>query len=221
MITSVTIFAEIVNLRNVLMTFSQALVFFFALLNPFLLSLYLMAIITRFEFKVFIGILTRGVIIAGMIFSMFALTGDAIFSKMLHVDFSSFQIFGGILFLIVGIRFFFEGPEAIGVLRGEPEHLAGSIAMPFLVGPATVSAAVMMGSQLSPTLALSAIWITMLSVIVGLALLKFSHDHLRERNNKLVERYVDITGRVSALMIGTFAVQMIVTGLHTQWPNGV
>jgi hypothetical protein len=36
MITSVTIFAEIVNLRNVLMTFSQALVFFFALLNPFL-----------------------------------------------------------------------------------------------------------------------------------------------------------------------------------------
>jgi small neutral amino acid transporter SnatA (MarC family) len=96
MITSVTIFAEIVNLRNVLMTFSQALVFFFALLNPFLLSLYLMEIITRFEFKVFIGILTRGVIIAGMIFSMFALTGDAIFSKMLHVDFSSFQIFGGI-----------------------------------------------------------------------------------------------------------------------------
>jgi multiple antibiotic resistance protein len=94
MITSVTIFAEIVNLRNVLMTFSQALVFFFALLNPFLLSLYLMEIITRFEFKVFIGILTRGVIIAGMIFSMFALTGDAIFSKMLHVDFSSFQIFG-------------------------------------------------------------------------------------------------------------------------------
>ncbi|MBK6757514.1 MAG: hypothetical protein IPG70_07800 [Moraxellaceae bacterium] len=90
-----------------------------------------MEIITRFEFKVFIGILTRGVIIAGMIFSMFALTGDAIFSKMLHVDFSSFQIFGGILFLIVGIRFFLKTPEAIGVLRGEPEHLAGSIAMPF------------------------------------------------------------------------------------------
>ena len=30
------------------MTFSQALVFFFALLNPFLLSLYLMELITRF-----------------------------------------------------------------------------------------------------------------------------------------------------------------------------
>ena len=202
------------------MTFSQALVFFFALLNPFLLSLYLMELITRFEFKLFLRILTRGVIIAWMVFSGFALTGDALFSKMLHVDFSSFQIFGGILFLIVGVRFFFEGPQAIGVLRGEPEHLAGSIAMPFFIGPATVSAAVMIGSQLPSVWALSTIWLTMILVIIGLALIKLSHDHLRARNHKLVERYVDITGRVSALMIGTFAIQMIITGLQSQWPNG-
>ncbi len=201
------------------MTFNQALLFFLALLNPFLLSLYLLDVIVRLSAGVFFRVLLRGGLIAGVVFSLFALTGDAFFSRLLHVDFSSFQIFGGVLFLLVGIRFFFEGPAAIGLLRGEPEHLAGSIAMPFLIGPATVSAAVMIGSSLEPLPALGVIWLTLVLMVAGLAGLKYAHDHLRDRHARLVDRYVDITGRVSALMIGTFAVQMIVTGLQQHWPG--
>lgn len=202
------------------MSFPQAFVFFLALLNPFLLSLYLLELIVRLQPGVFTRVLTRGVIIGGAVFSLFALTGDAIFAAVLQVDFSSFQIFGGILFLLVGINFFFNGPQAIGLLRGEPEHLAGSIAMPFLIGPATVSAAIMIGGALPRMQALAVVWLTMAAVVVGLVALKYAHDHMRERNARLVDRYVDITGRVSALMIGTFAVQMIVTGLMKHWPGG-
>ncbi len=201
------------------MTFPQAFLFFFALLNPFLLSLYLLDLIVRLEPRIFIGVLARGVIIGGVVFSVFALTGDALFSQMLHVDFASFQIFGGLVFLLIGIRFFFHGHEAISSMRGEPEHLAGNIAMPFLIGPATVSAAVMLGSSLSVPQALGVVWLTMAAVVMGLAGLKFVHDHLRDRNARLVDRYVEITGRLSALMIGTFAVQMIVTGLQNHWPG--
>ncbi|HCT40770.1 MAG TPA: hypothetical protein DF427_06295 [Moraxellaceae bacterium] len=200
------------------MTFTQALLFFFALLNPFLLSLYLLDLIVSLETGVFLRVLVRGVIIGGVVFSLFALTGDAFFSRLLHVDFAAFQIFGGILFLLVGIRFFFGGTEALSDLRGAPEHLAGSIAMPFLVGPATMSAAVMMGSSLPAVEALTVVWLTMASVVVGLLVLKWLHDCLRERNARLVDRYIEMTGRVSSLMIGTFAVQMIVTGLRVYWP---
>lgn len=201
------------------MTFPQAFLFFFALLNPFLLSLYLLDLIVKLPPRVFVAVLARGVVIGGVVFSLFALTGDAFFSRMLHVDFASFQIFGGVVFLLIGIRFFFHGHEAIRTTRGEPEHLAGSIAMPFLVGPATVSAAVMMGSSLSVAEALGVVWLTMAAVVAGLAGLKFVHDHLRDRNARLVDRYVEITGRVSALMIGTFAVQMIATGARHHWPG--
>lgn len=201
------------------MTFSHAFLFFFALLNPFLLSLYLLDLIVKLPPRVFVGVLARGVLIGGVVFSLFALTGDAFFSRMLHVDFASFQIFGGLVFLLIGIRFFFHGHEAISAMRGEPEHLAGSIAMPFLIGPATVSAAVMIGSHLSAPAALGVVWLVMAAVVAGLAGLKFVHDHLRDRNARLVDRYVDITGRVSALMIGTFAVQMIVTGAQRHWPG--
>jgi small neutral amino acid transporter SnatA (MarC family) len=200
-------------------SFAQAFTFFFALLNPFLLSLYLLELIVRLDTGVFVQVLLRGVLIGGVVFSLFALTGDAVFSRLLHVDFSSFQIFGGIVFLLVGIRFFFHGPDAIGILRGAPEHLAGSIAMPFLVGPATVSAAVMIGSSLPTWSALTVVWLTMAGVVGGLAALKLAHDRLRAHHARLVDRYVEITGRVSALMIGTFAVQMIVTGLRSHWPG--
>lgn len=202
------------------MSFTQALLFFLALLNPFLLSLYLLDLIVRLPPRLFTRVLVRGVIIGGAVFSVFALTGDGLFSTLLQVDFSSFQIFGGILFLLVGIDFFFHGPQAIGPMSGEPEHLAGSIAMPFLVGPATVSAAIMIGSRLGRGEALAVVWLTMVAVVAGLVALKYAHDHLRERNVRLVDRYVDITGRVSSLLIGTFAVQMIVTGLQQQWPGG-
>lgn len=200
------------------MTFAQALLFFLALLNPFLLSLYLLDLIVRLPARLFAAVLTRGVMIGGAVFSLFALTGDSLFSRLLQVDFSAFQIFGGILFLLVGINFFFHGPQAIGSLRGEPEYLAGSIAMPFLIGPATVSAAIMIGTRLGKAEALGVVWLTMGAVVAGLVALKYAHDHMRERNARLVDRYVDITGRVSSLMIGTFAVQMILTGLAHYWP---
>ncbi|MGE0871675.1 MAG: MarC family protein [Kofleriaceae bacterium] len=199
------------------MTFFEALLFFLALLNPFLLSLYLLEIIVSLGRGTFVRVVVRGVVIGGVVFSAFALTGDALFSQLLHVDFSAFQIFGGLLFLIVGIRFFFEGHTAIGMLRGDPAHLAGSIAMPFLIGPATVSAAIMIGSRLPALDAVVVVWLTLLAVVVGLVGLKLVHDRLRDQNARLIDRYVEITGRVSALMIGTFAVDMLIKGVQHSW----
>lgn len=190
----------------------DAFVFFFALLNPFLLSLYLLDVMVRLPMAQFISVLARGVAIGGVVFSLFVLSGEAIFTKGLHVQFASFQIFGGVLFLLVGIRFFFEGVEAMGKLRGDPEHMAGAIAMPFLVGPATISAAILMGSSLPAGQALGLVWLTLMLVVAGLAGLKWMHDTVRQRQARLVDRYVEITGRVSALVIGTYAVEMIVQG---------
>jgi small neutral amino acid transporter SnatA (MarC family) len=46
-----------------------------------------------------------------------------------------------------------------------------------------------------------------------LILMKFAHDHLRYKHAKYIDRYVDIVGRLSALLIGTIAIDMIITGI--------
>jgi small neutral amino acid transporter SnatA (MarC family) len=182
------------------------------LLNPFLMSVYLLDLIEQLDDQTFARTLSRGALIASVVFGLFAIFGDAIFQSLLQVRFASFLIFGGLLFLVIGLRFAQVGPEALRQLRGSPEHLAGSVAMPFMVGPGTVSASVLAGARLPLVWALGSIAVGMLITVVGLLLLKSIHSRVKRQHAALVDRYFDIVGRASALLIGTIAVDMMLTG---------
>jgi multiple antibiotic resistance protein len=201
----------------ILEPFTKSVTLLVVLLNPLLMSIYLMDLIESLEDKVFARTLMRGGIIASVVFCAFAVTGDAAFSDLLQVRFASFLIFGGILFLMIGLRFAQEGPGALARLRGSPEHLAGSIAMPFMVGPGTVSASVLTGARLPLHWAGAAILLAMLIVVGGLVGLKALHTRVKQRNARLMDRYVDLVGRASALLIGTIAVDMVLSGIEIWW----
>ena len=187
----------------------------FALLNPFLMSVYLIDLITDLPRALFVRVLARGALMSALVFSLFAWTGDAIFSDVLHVRFASFQVFGGIIFLAIGVRFVFSGADAMRTMRGQPEHIAGSIAMPFMIGPGTVSASVVVGARLPVADAVMVIFATLAATVGLVAAIKLAHDYLKERNARVVDRYIEIVGRISALLIGTFAVEMIFEGVGT------
>lgn len=183
------------------------------LLNPFLLVIYLVDVIRKVKKEEFTKVILRAGLIACIVFCMFAILGDAVFSDFMQVDFASFQIFGGIVFLIIGIQFVFKGPSAIEILRGESKHLAGAISMPVLIGPGTISASVVIGKRHEIILACLCIIVAVSVCLVVVGMLKFTHDHIQAKNAPLVERYIEIAGRVTALFVGTVAVQMIMTGL--------
>lgn len=189
---------------------------FFTLLNPFLMSIYLLDLISDLRTAIFVRVLVRGALISGAVFFLFAWGGERIFSEYLQVRFASFQIFGGVVFLLIGIRFVFMGADAVRSMRGAPEHLAGSVAMPFMIGPGTVSASVVIGTRLSALGAAAVIALTLLLTVVLVSALKLAHDYLKERNVRLADRYVEVVGRISALLIGTIAMDMILEGL-TSW----
>jgi small neutral amino acid transporter SnatA (MarC family) len=192
-----------------------SLLLFLALLNPFMMSVYLIDLITDLPRALFVRVLTRGALISGAVFVLFAWGGDAIFSDVLQVRFASFQIFGGIVFLLIGARLVLTGADAMRAMRGQPEHIAGSIAMPFMIGPGTVSASVVVGARL-PVLHAIAVIAAALAITVALVTaIKLAHDFLKERNAGLIDRYMEVVGRVSALLIGTFEVDMIFEGLGT------
>ncbi len=195
--------------------FFHAITLLLILLNPFLVIVYVMELVQDLNQQTFNRILFRGGIIASGVFTIFALVGDALFTDFLHAEFASFQIFGGIVFLIVGINFMLKGNAAIEALRGPPEYLAGSIAMPLLIGPTTVSASVLIGEALPPALAVAGVLVSVGSCVLVMMGLKAFHDWVKPRNESLVQRYIEVAGRVTALVVGIYAVEMIMAGVTT------
>jgi len=153
--------------------------------------------------------------IATLVFWCFVILGDAIFSEIVHAQFASFQIFGGIVWLVIGLKFVFQGPTAIKILRGESQHLAGAIAMPILIGPGTISASVIIGKRHEAIPACATVLSTVIVSTLIMIGLKALHDYVRPKREPLIQRYIEIAGRITALFVGTVSVEMIMQGIRT------
>lgn len=131
--------------------FYQSSMLLFVMLNPFLMSIYLLDLIESLTLRRFAGVLLRATLISTAVFVSFAVLGDQIFTQVLQARFASFLIFGGAIFFLISVRFMMSGSEVLKSLRGDPAHLEGSVAMPFMIGPSTISASILAGSRLTPT----------------------------------------------------------------------
>ncbi|OQK17963.1 hypothetical protein AU255_08920 [Methyloprofundus sedimenti] len=161
----------------------------------------------------------RAHVISGIVFVIFAITGEGVFENIFNVRFGAFLIFGGIIFLWIGIQSIFSGQVVLIDTHGDPEHIAGSIAMPFMIAPGTISASVLIGSSLSASRAAMAIVIAISFSLMSIIVFKLIHDPLKIRHERLLNRYVEVVGRVVALFTGTYAIEMIARGIALLWPN--
>lgn len=194
--------------------FWHSTTFLFVLLNPFMMMVYLLPLIRELEMTTMTKVLVRASVTAGIVFIGFAATGTALFRDVLNARFEAFMVFGGLIFLFLSIRSVVLGAEARSQLvGGPPEHIAGSVAMPFMIGPGTVSASAVAGTTLPLPMAVLSIVAALTASGVGILALKYAHDHVQRRYEGLVERYIDIVGRISHLVVGTIAVEMIFQGL--------
>ncbi|MEJ2364836.1 MAG: MarC family protein [Deltaproteobacteria bacterium] len=184
------------------------------LLNPFLVVVYLIDVMQKLERRQFRHVMLRASLIASAVFCFFAILGDAVFSDIVQARFASFQIFGGLVFLLIGLQFVYRGPRAIEMLRGESEHIAGAIAMPILIGPGTISASVIIGKRHEPLIACAAVLLAVFCSVVIMLLLKALYDYVRPRQERLIQRYIEVAGRITALYVGTVSVDMIMQGLR-------
>lgn len=195
--------------------FMRVFMLIFILLNPFFLVVYLVDVLDKVPQRSFHSVVFRAGLIACAVFALFALVGDVIFRDILGARFASFQIFGGVIFLLIGIRFVFHGHTSVEVLRGDSTNLAGAIAMPVMIGPGTVGASVLAGQRLGPVNGIVCIVLAVALSVAIIMLLKLVYDFVRPRNERLVARYIESMGRVAALVVGTLSVEMIMRGLAT------
>ncbi len=195
--------------------FIQSSVLLLVLLNPFLVIIYLFDIVEKLDRRQFSLTLTYAGIIAGVVYCCFAILGDIIFGSILQAEFASFQIFGGIIFLLIGLQFVFRGPSSIEFLKSDSGFSVGAVAMPVLIGPGTISASVVIGKRHEQLAAIAIILTTVALAIAIIIGLKILHDFVRPQNEAIVDKYIEITGRISALYIGTVSIEMIMKGLGT------
>jgi small neutral amino acid transporter SnatA (MarC family) len=192
--------------------FLKATSLLFLLLNPFLMSVYLAGLIRELSQRDFTAVMRRAHVIALFVFSLFAVAGDRVFEQVFNVRFASFLIFGGIVFLTIGLRSVFAGTTALVETQGAPAHVSGAIAMPFMLGPGTVSAAVLAGANQPAQFAVLSVACALLLSWLAIVGFKWIIDHVRARNEELVQRYIEVSGRIAALFTGTYAIEMIVRG---------
>ena len=193
--------------------FLRSFMMIVVLLNPFILSIYLLDVVRALEFREFARQLSRAMTISFVVFASFAWAGEALFESAFQVRFFAFRIFGGITFLIIGIRLIMGVPQVAGP-RPAGQHVAASIAMPFIIGPGTISASVMAGSRLDWGWAAAAIGLAQMTALAALLLFKRVHDHVRTTHEPLMQRYTEIVGRATALFAGSFAIDMILRGVE-------
>ena len=127
---------------------------------------------------------------------------------------NQFLICGGVTFLIVGTRLIMGSGPPVDALQPSSGSASAAIAMPFIVGPGTISASVLAGSRLEPSVASLVIAAALVSAIAAMLAIKWIHDFVRIRNEELIARYSEIAGRVTALFTGSFAIEMILTGIE-------
>lgn len=193
--------------------FIRSATLLFVLLNPFFMSIYLFDLIQEMSWREFSKTFVQGAAISAAVFVFVGWIGEALFTNVLQVQFASFLVFGGLLFLVVATRFFFMGPESLRQMRGGTRSIAASIAMPFMIGPGTISASVLAGARLPIVWAAAAIILAVLLSTVAVVILKWVYDVIHQRNQALVSRYVDVMGRIMGLVSGTIAVDMIFRGI--------
>ena len=194
--------------------FVQSFLLIFVLLNPFIMSIYLLSLIKEVQLAQFARLIFRAGLISFCVFFLFAWLGEVIFYNVLQVRFLAFMIFGGITFLIIGVRLILGIGPPIDTVNPQSNEIAGAIAMPFIVGPGTISASVIAGSSLGLPMSSLAIALGLGCALGSITLFKMLHDYVHSRREKYVERYVEIAGRITALFTGSFAVDMILHGVE-------
>lgn len=200
--------------------FAKSFLLLFVLLNPFIMSVYLLPLVRALPLRVLARQLFRACLISLAVFLVFAWAGDSVFQDVLQVRFSSFLIFGGVTFLLIGIRLILGIGPPVEAIQPDAERVSASIAMPFIVGPGTISASVLAGSRLDASAAAIAIVLSLAASMGAVLLIKVLYDYAKVRNERWVHRYAEIAGRVTALFTGSFAIEMILNGIRRWMETG-
>ncbi len=193
----------------------QYIISFLVLLNPFALFIYLNPVAEDLRKKQYLEVLLKAGGLSLIIFLMAALFGKLIFENLLFIDFSSFKIFGGIVIVVYALIFIVQGRRSFFILKGTLDDLAAEIALPFMVGAATVSLCIIIGNRFGSLKASMIITGSMLAHIGLVFLLTILKYKLLKKSMKVVfDKTMVMLLRLNGFIVGAIGTNLIVAGIR-------
>lgn len=191
------------------------LVAFLAVLNPFALFIYLQPVMEELDHRRFLHVLFRASMISFFVYCFFALSGIFIFEYIFHVHFESFRIFGGLVVFSFAYLLIIKGQTALLHMKEDLDDLASEIALPFMVGAATISIVVMIGNSSKPYISVIAILFVMAVNFLIVVTLKAIRDRISRTRFKIAfDKNMGIILRLNAFFVGAIGVNMVITGIN-------
>ncbi len=197
---------------------SSLFVAFLAVMNPIALYLYLEPVERALKRKQFLYVLLKACLISFFIYIFFAFTGTFIFEDILMVNYESFRIFGGTIVFGISWIFIIKGEKALIHIKENLDDIANEIALPFMVGAASISLAILIGNNYTAPITvlmifgvLAACYVT----IVGLQMIRRSIS--RKELKDAFDKNMHILLRLNGFLMGTFGVDMIATGVNNMF----
>lgn len=193
----------------------SAIIGFLVMLNPFALFLYLKPVMQSLPDQDFNRVFIKASIISFVIFVVFLLFGDYVFTHLFRIHFDSFRIFGGIVLFSFAWLFIVNGKKAFVQIRGDLHEIAAEIALPFMVGAGTISLSILMSQQLPiwyGLLALALIMLINYAFIIGLK--KLRSDIRHQRFKEAFDKVMELLLRVNGFFLGAIGIDMMMTGIN-------
>jgi multiple antibiotic resistance protein len=159
----------------------------------------------------------RCVLIAGVMFLVFAFGGSALLS-VLNVSMPAFQVAGGILLFTQALSLMFANPGMSSINEHERAEVAQRrdiavfpLAFPLIAGPGSFSATVLLMGR-------AATWIERIEIVACLAaclLITYIAMRLSDPLMRLLGRTgSDVIGRISGVLLAALAVQFVFDGIR-------
>jgi multiple antibiotic resistance protein len=155
----------------------------------------------------------QAIIISAVILLAFIAIGQIVL-EALGIDLASFRIAGGLVLLVIALRMVLEEARSTSDTDTPPRGNVAvfPLAMPFIAGPASIMAVVLLTDNNVYT-----VWQQAETAALLLLVLAFTYACLV--GAELVQRLLGPTGanvvsRIMGLILAALAVQSILTGLH-------
>ena len=191
----------------------QYIIYLVTLLNPVALFIYLLPLKQERGMNEYTKILFRANLIAFVTYAVFAIFGEAIFTKLFRIEFSSCRLFGGLVLLGFAFGSIVQGKKSLIATKGEMNDIATQIAMPFIVGAGTIAMSIIMGKALGPVVALFSIASVMaisFAIVLTLALIRQS---MSKNMRTGLDQTLNVVLRLNGFFVGSIGVDLVVTSL--------
>ncbi len=188
---------------------------FLVMLNPFALFVYVKNVREELPDSDYYKRLIKANIQSFVIYTFFAISGTFLFHSVFRIDFESFRIFGGIVLFSLGLVMIIQGRRSVITLKGNLDDIASEVAIPFIVGPGSITVSIIIGNDFSPLFAVGIIALAMIISFYIVYVLSIMRKRLlHDKSRKQFDKKLGVFLRLNGFFIGSIGVNMIVTGIN-------